>query len=67
MLKDAFIYLNHNIYIVVDRQNLVPPTKVAARVSLTGEQFARLMNLSWKEYQSLLEHYFDLGQKLVVA
>lgn len=67
MRKDAFIYINGSIYILVEDERLVPKNKIAARVSLTGDKLRGLMNTSWKEYQSLLEHYFDIGQKLVTA
>jgi hypothetical protein len=67
MRKNAFIYINGSIYILVEDERLVPPNKIAARVSLTAGNMVNLMNKSWKEYQSLLEHYFDIGQKLVTA
>jgi hypothetical protein len=67
MRKNIFIYLNGSMYILVEDERLVPANKIAARVSLTADNFKSLMNQSWKEYQSLLEHYFDIGQKLVTA
>lgn len=67
MRNDAFIYINGMNYVLVQHENLIPPGKVAARVSLTRDKMISLMNLDWKNYQSLLEHYFDLGQKLVTA
>jgi hypothetical protein len=67
MRKNAYIYLHGSTYFLVDNEQLVPPNKIAARVSLTGDRLASLMKLQWREYQSLLEHYFDIGQKLVTA
>ena len=67
MRKNTFIYMSHNMYIIVDKEELVPANKIAARVSLSGEKLAGLTNLPWREYQSLLEHYFTHGQKLVTA
>ena len=67
MRSDAFIYMSGKIYILVRDESMVPANKIAARVSMTRDRLSSLVNTSWREYQSLLEHYFEHGQKLVTA
>ena len=67
MRKDAFIYMVGDSYVLVMYESLIPSGKIAARVSLTRDKILSLFNMNDKDYQSILEHYFDLGQKLVTA
>lgn len=68
MRKDYFIYMhNDTCFLFATREDNVPPHKIAARVSLTEDQARYLIGLTWREYQEMLEHYFNHGQKLVTA
>ena len=67
MSKECFVYLHNDTYLLARKESELPPNKLAARVSLSGQQMKALEYTSWKEYQEWLEFYFDHGQKLVTA
>lgn len=67
MYNECFVYIIHNTYMISDDESRLPPNKVVARISLTDEVYRAVVNKPWREYQEMLEHYFDTGQKLVTA
>jgi hypothetical protein len=68
MLKEYFVYMyNDETYLLAHREDNIPANKLAAKVSLSPGALENLRNCSWADYQELLRHYFDIGQKLVTA
>ena len=68
MSKNYFVYMtDQEVYLLAIREDNIPANKIAARVTLTEDKINHLIGTSWTDYQSLLEHYYDLGQKLVTA
>lgn len=65
--KDYFVFPFGDSMHITANEELLPPNKLAARVPLTSSEIFRLKNLRWTEYQSMLEFYYDHGQKLVTA
>lgn len=65
--KEYFVFQYGKNFYITQFEESLPPNKLAARVRLSDAAMKGLMNQSWTEYQSLLEHYYDHGQKLVTA
>lgn len=69
MQKDYFVYLIGDYFFFTKNESSVPPTKIAARVPLTKSAVNHLAALAIKnreEYQSMLMHYWENGQKVVM-
>ena len=65
--KDYFVFRYGDAVFITEFEESLPPNKLAARIPLSKQAFKNMMNMPWKEYQSLLEHYYEIGQKLVTA
>jgi hypothetical protein len=65
--KEYFVFQYGDNYYITQFEESLPPNKLAARIRLTDAALKGLTNLHWREYQSLLEHYYEHGQKLVTA
>ena len=66
-METYYIYMVNDTYALTEYEFSIPPNKVAAQTRLTKNRVNELMRMDWDEYQDILEHYYDHGQKLVTA
>lgn len=67
-MSEHYVVISGDQYILYNEQNLkyLSRNAIAAKVTLSPNDFARLENMSDEEFQDWLRHYFEAGQKVVV-